>query len=443
MARKLFIALFVIILFFGCTSIAKQNYETTETNKSDLNSVKGSQNTVNPNEPYYPPKDNAPNGNNWQAYDQNNSQQWNNDYNYNKFPDCGNTSIFFDHSLTDMSKVVTLTPLGVVSPPDHVFPPPHLYIYLVDFKNPKPSTAPVYAPGNMTLTQIGLRHYNKFGKKTDYIDYTLMFTVCKDFKLYFHHITTIGDQFKEATDKILEKCSFSQDRNEDFCQGEVNIPITSGTQIGTAGDIDAGIYGFDLGARDYRIQNGKNFSNPDRFCPEGERNFYERCYTVCPFDYFTENVRSSIKFSNQRADGSITSGLGCGTVYEDISGTIQGTWFYSGTEVEEFSPESDNLYIGPDQTVSEGYEFSIGTHITGIKAGKYNFVVGNSNLVNVNPSKTKSGNVYCYDLLSEGYKQGSIILELTDSSTLKIEYKPGECGNDSWVLSGSATTFVR
>ncbi|HLQ21229.1 MAG TPA: hypothetical protein VK127_02860, partial [Nitrososphaerales archaeon] len=131
-----------------------------------------------------------------------------------------------------------VTPLGQMTPPDHVFPAPHLYIYVLDPRSPVDKEALVYAPGDMVLTSVGLRHYNTLGSETNYIDYTLVFYVCNDFVLYFHHLRSLRYQpFVDAASQILKTCSFSTQRNEDFCSGDVFVKVRAGEVIGTTGDL--------------------------------------------------------------------------------------------------------------------------------------------------------------------------------------------------------------
>src|SRR2546427_4947027 len=186
----------------------------------------------------------------------------------NSLPPCGSNQPLFSVLPVSSNDTVVLTPLGQMSPPDHVFPAPHQYIYVLDVRHPVAKEAPVYSPGDMVLTSIGLRHYNTLGSKTNYIDYTLVFYPCADFVLYFHHVRSLRYQpFIDAAAKILPTCNFSTQRNEDFCQGDVFISVKAGEVIGTTGDLGAGVNGIDIGARDFRLPTGISaFVDSARLC---------------------------------------------------------------------------------------------------------------------------------------------------------------------------------
>ena len=346
-----------------------------------------------------------------------------------------------------------LTPLGQMSPPGHVFPAPHQYIYVLDVTHPIAKEAPVYSPGDMVLTSIGLRHYNTQGNKTNYIDYTLVFYLCADFVLYFHHVRSLRYQpFIDAAAKTLPTCNFSTQRNEDFCQGDVFISVKAGEMIGTTGDLEAGVNGLDIGARDYRLPTGRSaFVDSARLCSGNHRNVYDRCYAVCAFDYFAPGVRSQLRFNG--FDGTTrTEPPSCGTVYLDVKGSAQGYWFGPGTPAPGTSPEANNIYLGPDNVKPSIGIFSVGTALMTLPPGKYSFVLATSGFVNRNSGDiTPDGKIYCYEtkfLVGPSYSAPSpvtvMLLKLLDTSTLQIEVENGSsCGSGPWTFGTSYVIFSR
>ncbi|HIG98651.1 TPA: hypothetical protein HA231_04480 [Candidatus Woesearchaeota archaeon] len=355
---------------------------------------------------------------------------------------CGNRKELFSMPPTDMEKVVTMTPVGMMSPPSHVFPAPHMYFFPLDFKSPEDVEIPIYASGNMTLTQIGLRHYNTLGQYENYIDYTLVFSPCTGFDLYFHHLRSLTyPPFIEAAGEILKKCSFGADNNEDYCSGEVSIPIEAGRQFATAGDLKAGVWGFDLGARDYRLEGGTDFANPSRHC-DRQGNVFDRCYVVCPFDYFTADILGELKFSGSFGSAG---GLGCGgDLYFDVEGTAQGYWFKKGSAKTVFW-ESDNIYLGPDNLNPSVSAISTGTAVPGLESGLYEFEPQSVGMVNRDFKQVSNdGQVYCYET-SSGQQQGNaaILVEITSSATLRVgKHSSRSCGAGPWPF-GAYQDFER
>ncbi len=365
-----------------------------------------------------------------------------------KLSSCGDGKEFFSVLPADLGKVSMVTPVGAMTPPSHVFPAPHMYFYVIDASNPEAVEVPVYASGKMVLKQIGLRHYNSIGQKTDYLDYTLVFSPCDGFELYFHHLRSLTYlPFADAAANILNKCSFSKERNEDYCSGLVNIPIDAGQQFATAGDLDGGVYGFDLGARDYRLVSGRDFVDPGRHCGRG-RNVFDRCYVVCPFDYFTPDVRSQVKFSSDDWSPSGNEQLGCGgNLYFDVSGTAQGYWFLKGSGTTMFG-EFQNLYVGPNNLDPSANVFSVGTAVPGLPSGLYSFVPRSSGRVNRDfKDVAADGNVYCYEAngirVSEGSGSAAILVSLVDATQLRIgKHSSESCGPGPWSF-GSYADFER
>jgi len=370
----------------------------------------------------------------------------------NSLPPCGSNQPLFSVLPVSSNDTVVLTPLGQMSPPDHVFPAPHQYIYVIDPTHPLDKEAPVYSPGDMVLTSIGLRHYNTLGSKTNYIDYTLVFYSCADFALYFHHVRSLRYQpFIDAAAKILPTCHFSTQINEDFCGGDVFISVKAGETIGTTGDLKAGAYGLDIGARDFRLPTGRSaFVDPSRLCP-ANRSVYDRCYAVCAFDYFPPGVRSQLRFSS--FDGTTrTEPPSCGTIYLDVKGSAQGYWFGPGSPAPGASPEANNIYMGPDNVKPSLGIFSVGTTGGSLHPGKYSFIPATSGFINRNFSDiTPDGEIYCYEtkyLSGPSHLTPSavtvILLKLMDASTLQIEAENGgTCGSGPWTFGTNSVMYSR
>ena len=370
-------------------------------------------------------------------------------YTRNQLPSCGQNHTFFSVLPVSQNETKSLVPLGQVTPPDHVFPAPHNYIYIIDPQNPQNKHASVYSPGDLTLVQLGIRHYNVFGNVTNFTDYTLVFQPCSEFSMYFHHVTTLSyAPFVKAAQQIIQTCHFSTTINEDFCSGEVNIPIMAGDLIGTAGDLAAGAFGMDIGARDSRLQTGKSaLIDPSKACLLG------RCYTVCAFDYFTAEIRNRLRFTDPFGTVTRTQQPTCGTVYHDVAGSLQGYWYNSTNARSSISPEAEFLFLGPDSIEPSMQIVSIGVGASTISPGKYLFQPTNSGLVNLNLSvATRGGTVYCYETtMQPGASYGAlnspisvILIQLVDSNTARIEkINSNSCGNGPWQLDSSYTDFVR
>ncbi len=130
-------------------------------------------------------------------------------------PSCGSNTELFSTLPVSKANIVEVTPLGQVVPPaGHVFPAPHQYIYVIDAKHPQNRSATIYAPGNMTLKQLVIRHYNVLGQRSNFNTYTLVFYPCAEFALYFHNVINLSyPPFVDAAQKLLRTCSLSTEQN--------------------------------------------------------------------------------------------------------------------------------------------------------------------------------------------------------------------------------------
>ena len=367
-----------------------------------------------------------------------------------QLPSCGSNTTFFSVLPISRNDTFSIVPLGEESPPDHIFPAAHTYIYTINPQNPTDKHASVYSPGDLTLVQLGIRHYNRFGNVTNFTDYTLNFQPCSEFFLDITHVTTLSyPPFVQAAQQIYQTCQFrNASENEDFCSGEVNIPIKAGQLIGTAGDVAAGSVGIDIGASDLRLQTGQSgFIDPTKAC------LNQRCYTVCAFDYFTPEIRMQLQFANPFGTVVRTQQPTCGTVYYDVAGSLQGYWYNSTNAESTISPEAEFLYLGPDNVEPSTQIVSIGVGASTISPGKYLFQPMNSGLVNRNLSTvTPDGTVYCYETkmqVGDSYDVANspvsvILILLVDPNRARIEkISANSCGNGPWQFDSSYTDFIR
>lgn len=355
-----------------------------------------------------------------------------------------------------LENISTLAPVASLVPPDHVFPTPHMYFYVKNDATPGDIESPVFAPADLVMTSIGLRHYAAIGQKRDYTDYTLVFSIQDELMMYFHHVRSLTHPgLVEALRR--QGCTPVGAGNETFCSFDVRISIKAGQQIGTTGDLAAGVGGLDMGARDYTLAGGASaFVNPTRWCSSSFfRNIYERCYTVCPLDYLVESERSPFMSLFQDYSRTVrrTEEPRCGDVYSDIPGTAQGYWIVSA-QTGPLMSEGPHLYLGASPLTSTLQEFSMGTSIPELRGGGYLFVPSETGMVNRRFSQISDERVYCFDTLyaSESdagrkvpiFNGPMLILQLKNAGgSVQIEKRTGTCGAGPWALTQARVEFVR
>ena len=373
-----------------------------------------------------------------------------NDYNYfedvSHLPPCGDKKEFFTKLPLALDDFTTIDPLGLLSPTSHTFPAPHLYFRIKregsSFESPV-AKVPLYAPADITITKINLIQATNNPKFAD--DAAVHFALCSEFKAYFDHVVYLAPKLQQAYD------SASTDRCDEYtltyktgpinwkkCDKNVNLKVSEGELIGYAGG-GQGQVALDLGAFDSRIEPN-NYVNPKR----GFR--IELPYNVCPLDYFSQTLSGlyRARLGGYSRSGGISTSPPCGKVIQDIPGTAKGNWFAPGIDMTRSAHEPPHLALVQGHIDQYLQAFSNGesTKNSGLDFAIYYFTPQDSGLVNRDFAQVKpDGNVYCYDT-KNNYKNDeptTIIIQLTDSETLKIEgLDTTGCGSGPWSFSNPA-----
>lgn len=341
-------------------------------------------------------------------------------------PSCGSNYSFFTHSPMGESDFDDLTPLGNLNPSGHVFPTDHIYFYLVNSL----AQYNLYSPGNVTVTQINASEHVEDG----FTDYSFTFQPCNEFKAQFGHVSALSTKLSQALSAPYQwENTYSTGGKTYRNYGKnVSLTISAGEQIGTVGG-NAGQNALDMNAYDTRVT--VNFANSSRWSNR------DTIHTVCPIDYYSGSLKTTLmnRFSGHGIKRTIDPV--CGTIAQDIAGTAQGVWFVSGTTT--FSSEDPHLALAHDNVDPTKPIFSVGTSMSasGLSSATYQFTPQSSGLVNRDfDDITSDGNIYCFE---PTYLSGKIILQLTNSTTLKIEKQADSCGSGPWSFTSNATTFER
>ena len=353
-------------------------------------------------------------------------------YNYfddaSHIPSCGDKKEFFTTLPLALDSFTAIDPLGLLSPTAHVFPAPHLYFRM----NKK---VPLYAPSNATIIGIDL----------------IRATNRSEFEAYFDHVVDLSPKlqkvFDEATADRCDEYTLTYKNgpvNWKKCNKKVNILVSEGELIGYAGGGEAQA-ALDLGAYDSRIKPN-NYTSP-------KRSFRaELPYNVCALDYFSGQLAKQLKnklggVPDTGSTNDIVKSPTCGKVIQDIPGTAKGAWFEPNIDTSRSAHEPPHLALVQGHIYQSLQAFSNGdsTKKSNLEMGLYYFEPKNSGSINLDFAEVKPGNVYCYNTKSN-YKNGepkTIIIQLTDSETLKIEgLGLSSCGSGPWQMA-NYTEFKR
>ena len=326
-------------------------------------------------------------------------------------------------------------PLGSMAPGGHLFPAGHLGLHP---KRGAPGTmvsVPVRAPGPMTVESA--RSTTFTGGGTTFTDYALFFFPCADVRMHFGHLATLDPTVLNAIGGFAgAECAppyMIGSTAVTQCSKRIVFRLESGRPVGT---INATL---DWGAGDRRKPLA--FVNPSRM--RAPDDAYGQNVVACPVDYLPPAVQASVHGLFGERGGLVrTAEPVCGTVMQDVPGTVQGRWFINDNIDERQHLALVRDYVDPSIGV-----FSVGTSIPSVPTNLYRFVPAISGRVNLDfPSVRADGSIYCYQSLR--YMNASnlvILIQLVTDLRLRIEGFPrADCGSpDTWAFSPAAREFAR
>lgn len=393
--------------------------------------------------------------NNGQNQNENQGQQGGNNLNWNSsalneiseaenLPSCQGNAIL-NSPIADISTFAGIEPLGNVSSyngnSQHVIPVDHMY---VDFKRQGGSTSPqsptlpatVLSPANIEIFQVSAVDYVKNGQVYNH-DYTIYFASCKEVVFYYGHINTITkpiqDAMDAATDKTCPTPNVIDNVTYKSCTYGMTLKMNSGDKIGTAGGPDEkNTVSFDFGTYDSR---GK----PAAFIDMAYETPYN-LHSVCGLDYYPDGaVKTSLY---QKVENTVKNAQGfpdCGTNMQDKENTIQGNWYLPNAPKNGQVPNAQAIVFIHKNTNAKNGVVDWGGTIA--PANRFEFTPSTSGLINREPSQvTADGNIYCYYDTVYGLS-GKVLVQLTDSKTVKVEYQAGSCSASNNFKK--PTTYIR
>jgi len=317
-----------------------------------------------------------------------------------------------------IDSIKDITPLGNLNPPFHTFPTTHTYIHLkesVDTQN-------VILAGDASIRKI-----KQFTEEDGRLEYGIDFYINDKVYGYYIHMSDLNSTLKDEL-KGLENCVGAS-----YCEKDVRISMSGGTTVGYVGE-----KGFsrtlDFGLRDLS-KVAYEFISAERFISS------DILHTQCPYSYYFNDVSDAlIAKLDREAEPK------CGQINYDKLATAQGIWYAKNRALEG---EEHHLALVPSNFNPVTQVFSVGNYDVGIGSYYYNpLESGTKNRAFIDIKS--DGNIYCFDRLrnreiefhAQSYS-GSMILQMIDEVTLKLERVENfEC-NETRKFTGKAQTFVR
>jgi hypothetical protein len=327
-----------------------------------------------------------------------------------------------------LANMLTVVPLGNMSPSAHVFPTDHTYVV------GNTATEPIVSPGPVIVTYlVSDFHHFTGGVPSDYTDYQVYFSPCAQLLFYFAHVSTLSGPLATAAASLGGCYSYSTGGETiTACAGSVSLSLGAGDPIGTGG--------IDFGAQDTRL-TPIAFANPSRF--QSNPSGLDVFHTACPYDYFSDPAKTQLygKLGNWQGTVQRTAPPICGTIAVDTAATAAGRWFFPSQPSTPEDPHLALTYDNVDPTVGN---FSVGTTLTNVATNVYAFTPTNAGFVDRKFEQvTADGNVYCYDGFSN-LPNAIFILALMTSTQLRIEKQTAaSCGAGPWSFTGAQVDYMR
>lgn len=291
----------------------------------------------------------------------------------------------------------SVTALGNLNPPGHVLPTDHIYFYDGDLSHNQPFGAEVR---DVVMPATGAVIWMI---KPSGTDYKIMFRATQYFYFYLDHILLTREP---KVGEILE----------------------AGTKIGVTGKGSA----IDLGAFDMTVSH-TGFVDTLRY--GGQTLHY-----VAPRSYFTPALQTEIDAHLYRSPTASDKG---GKIDYSIPGKLVGDWFLLG-----LPKDSSGGPYGWTRSVAFVYDYYDPTSVR-ISIGGTIGPAGVWRPADDAPrpeTVTPASGIVAYKLLSPfdpNFPYTAVLLvQMTDPSTIKLEYFAGSNANPTQFTS-NAVTFVR
>ena len=296
------------------------------------------------------------------------------------------TAGLFTVSPISTGAISYVTPLGHTNAPaGDVYPSDHMYFYLSNYSA---GANAVYAPAAGTVVGAGLSTSGEA---------TLMISVDTSFVYYFHHVTLASGI-------------------------AVGSHVCGGHEVGSNSGLAQAV---DLGVVNYNQNSVPNIL--DTCLQTMER------HTDLPLNYYTGSLQTTL-LGLVQTNGSNKNGK----VGYDVSGALTGDWILAGaptTAASDYNYAADKLAFVYDTTNTSTMVVSVGGTLTA--ATTYTVLSGTDF-----GSVTQASGAVAYTVIPQsGSGVGTLLVQLTGSSTLKAEYFSG--GLSSPAFDANAQNYVR
>lgn len=344
----------------------------------------------------------------------------------------------------DLSKISWVSPIGVFAPVGgSPLPKQHTGFMLNELG------VPIFAPGDLTITNIRKVTYIVSPTRPGYVDYAIFFSVCDEVSGHFGHVTDLNLNLQpEASAFQCSKYS-TVDETVESCTAYTKIRVAEGTQIATSGNATHSP-AVDMGMTDLRISD--RYSNPDRYGKSQAPG------TLCPWDFYTETAKSQLYSKiGLSATNLTTETPKCGTLAVDKVGTAAGRWTPKTDPGNGMDPADGRFLVFAQDTYKPQSRIAFSTRIKEIApSAQYEMVnyprfpLQENGRINLNPNRLiEDGQTYCY-VVDSSTSMETFLIQLISENEMKVEkfahssgQSPCNQSPSQWSFTSRAISLVR
>jgi len=345
----------------------------------------------------------------------------------NDLPKCPDGKNLLKTSIIKEEDLTTIIPLGNLAPPGHVLPTSHMYFnYRQAGDGPDKYTieTAIYSPADITATRM--LEIDTTNDRASYKAYRIDFDLCQEVSGYFILVQKLNDALANAYES-----------GQDLGSGgnrQVNVKLKAGELIGYGG----GKIGYPSGI-DFTIIDKRE---PKPLVASAARWHESGLYFSCSLDYFEPELSKRLykKIGNFNLEYLNPGDPVCGTVYQDLPGTVQGVWVTRDVKGQLVDSEYVAALVHSNFNHKKG-AFSFGNKIKEIGINNnvaLLFEPKNSGLINLDFNLVKDNKVYCYDTDNGQHQSNSketILLQLVNNETIRVGRSPKPCNQTELKMS--------
>ena len=319
--------------------------------------------------------------------------------------------------------ITSITPLGALDAPSHIFPTDHIYVN-VPGRDRSHQIVAVVSPGTLRVWRITSQ--TRTGDLS-FSDFKLEFALCGGLRAHFAHLGELSPRLLGAFEAAKADCRDRQIPGGAVrtCAAEVSVALVAAEPVGRTNPTATGL---DFGAFD--PARTLPFVTPERY-----RMNLNTLGAICPLDLFSADVRAWLAARLGASEPTFrarTAQPVCGEVMQDRPGTAQGNWIVSG---RPSYPEDFHLSFVHDNVDPRKPILAVGLSVRGLAPGVYSYGAPAAG-ANPDPADIAAdGAVRCLDGLRARQSVGGRILLALTAAGLDIEYEAGgACGVGPWLM---------